>query len=52
MVDRIKRTGTTRYGITRGEVGWVLDDNGPMNAIAAAIESKVNRVYRIYEKAL
>jgi hypothetical protein len=52
MIDRIKQTGTTRYGITRGEVGWVLDDNAPMNAIAAAIESKVNRVYRIYEKAL
>ncbi|HEY0013089.1 MAG TPA: N-acetyltransferase [Allosphingosinicella sp.] len=52
MIDRIKQTGTSRYGITRGEVGWVLDDNAPMNAIAAAIESKVNRVYRIYEKAL
>jgi hypothetical protein len=52
MIDQIKQTGTTRYGIERGEVGWVLDDNGPMNAIAAAIESKVNRVYRIYEKVL
>ena len=52
MIDQIRTTGVERYGITRGEVGWVLDDNAPMNAIAAAIESKVNRVYRIYEKAL
>jgi hypothetical protein len=52
MIDRIRKNGTQRYAITRGEVGWVLDDNGPMNAIAAAIESKVNRVYRIYEKPL
>ncbi|HEX8194170.1 MAG TPA: N-acetyltransferase [Allosphingosinicella sp.] len=52
MIDRIRNSGTALYGITRGEVGWVLDDNGPMNAIAAAIESKVNRVYRVYEKML
>jgi hypothetical protein len=52
MIDQIRTTGVERYGIRRGEVGWVLDDNAPMNAIAAAIESKVNRVYRIYEKAL
>lgn len=52
MIERIRQAGSQHYGITRGEVGWVLDDNGPMNAIAEAIESKVNRVYRIYEKAL
>jgi hypothetical protein len=52
MIEQIRQTGVNRYGITRCELGWVLDDNGPMNAIAAAIESKVNRVYRIYEKAL
>jgi hypothetical protein len=52
MIERIRQTGAARYAIERGEVGWVLDDNEPMKAIAAAIESKVNRVYRIYEKAL
>jgi hypothetical protein len=52
MIEQIRATGAARYGIVRGEVGWVLDDNGPMNAIAAAIGSKVNRIYRIYEKAL
>jgi hypothetical protein len=52
MIEQIRQNGVAFYGISRGEVGWVLDDNGPMNAIAAAIESKVNRVYRIYEKPL
>ncbi|HET9427457.1 MAG TPA: N-acetyltransferase [Allosphingosinicella sp.] len=52
MIENIRRAGTTHYGIRRAEVGWVLDDNGPMISIAKAIESRVNRVYRIYEKAL
>jgi hypothetical protein len=30
----------------------VLDDNQGMNAIADAIDSKVNKVYQIYEKDL
>jgi GNAT superfamily N-acetyltransferase len=52
MIDRIRRTGTSKYGIRRGEIGWVLDDNEPMKAIADAIGTTVNRVYRIYERAL
>lgn len=52
MVDRIRQAGTAHYNIGRAEIGWVLDDNEPMKAIAEAIQSKVNRVYRIYEKAL
>lgn len=52
MIENIRRAGVSRYGITRAEVGWVLDDNEGMKSIADAIESKVNRVYRIYEKAL
>ena len=52
MIENIRRAGTAHYGIERGEVGWVLDDNGPMISIAKAIESKVNRIYRIYEKVL
>ncbi|HZF93370.1 MAG TPA: N-acetyltransferase [Allosphingosinicella sp.] len=52
MIEQIRQNGVDRYGITRCELGWVLDDNGPMNAIAAAVGSEVNRVYRIYEKAL
>ncbi|HEX8621490.1 MAG TPA: N-acetyltransferase [Allosphingosinicella sp.] len=52
MIEYIRRAGTGRYGISRAEVGWVLEDNGPMISIAEAIESKINRVYRIYEKPL
>ena len=52
LIEYIRRGGTSAYGMTRGEVGWILDDNQGMLSIAAAIESKVNRVYRIYEKAL
>ncbi len=52
MIEYIRRAGTTHYGITRAEVGWVLEDNGPMIAIAEAIDSRRNRIYRIYEKIL
>ncbi len=52
MIEYIRRAATTRYGATRGEIGWVLDDNQGMNAIADAIESTVNKEYTIYEKAL
>jgi hypothetical protein len=52
MIEQIRRTGGRQYGVERGEVGWVLDDNEPMKAIAEAIEGRVNRIYRIYEKVL
>ena len=52
MIDYIRRASVDRYGASRGEIGWVLDDNQGMNAIADAIDSKVNRVYTLYEKAL
>jgi hypothetical protein len=52
MIERIRVAGAETYGITRGEIGWVLDDNEPMKAIADAIGSRVNRIYRIYGKAL
>jgi GNAT superfamily N-acetyltransferase len=52
MIEYIRRAGTGHYGITRAEVGWILDDNSPMISIADAIESRINRRYRIYEKRL
>ena len=52
MIEYIRRAGYGHYGITRAEVGWILDDNGPMISIADAIEARRNRIYRIYEKAL
>ena len=52
MIEYIRRAGHGHYGITRAEVGWILDDNKPMIAIADAIQCRRNRIYRIYEKPL
>ncbi len=52
MIQRIRDAAVNRYGGKRAEIGWVLDDNQGMNAIADAIGSTVNREYNIYEKAL
>jgi GNAT superfamily N-acetyltransferase len=52
MIEYIRRAGARVHGAKRGEVGWILEDNQGMVAIAEAIESKVNREYRIYGKTL
>ncbi|WP_338467417.1 N-acetyltransferase [Novosphingobium sp. ZN18A2] len=52
MIEYIRRNAAAGYGATRGEIGWILDDNQGMVAIADAIDSHVNREYRIYDKAL
>lgn len=52
MIEYIRRAAIKRYAAQRGEIGWVLDDNQGMNAIADAIESRVNKVYMIYGKEL
>ncbi len=52
MIEYIRRASITHYGGKRGEIGWVLDDNQGMNAIAEAIDSKINKEYVIYGKAL
>ena len=52
MIEYIRQAGNGHYGIGRAEVGWVLDDNGPMISIAEALETHNNRTYRIYEKVL
>jgi GNAT superfamily N-acetyltransferase len=52
MIEYIRRASVARYGATRGEIGWILEDNQGMRSIAETIESRVNKVYQIYEKAL
>ncbi|WP_380874405.1 hypothetical protein ACFB49_47740 [Sphingomonas sp. DBB INV C78] len=52
MIEYIRQDALANYSAVRGEIGWVLDDNQGMKSIAETIESKVNRVYRVYEKAL
>ena len=52
MIEYIRRNAVKSYGATRGEIGWILEDNKGMVAIADAIDSHVNKEYVIYEKAL
>lgn len=52
LIETIRVEAIAHYGTVRGELGWVLEDNQGMVAIADAIDSKVNREYLIYEKAL
>jgi len=52
MIEYIRRAAVTKYGSTRGEIGWILDDNQGMRSIAETIESKVNKTYEVYQKAL
>lgn len=52
MIEYIRRNAIAEYGATRGEIGWILEDNQGMNAIAEAINSTVNKSYVIYDKPL
>ncbi len=52
MISTIRREATSRYGSTRGEIGWILEDNQGMVAIADTIKSQINREYAIYERPL
>lgn len=52
MVEFVRRDAVDKYGASRGEFGWVLEDNGPMRSVGEAIDGKINKVYRLYEKAL
>ena len=52
MIEYIRRDAVPNFGASKGEIGWILDDNGPMRSIADAIGSQVTRTYRVYEKAL
>jgi hypothetical protein len=52
MIEAIRQQANTKFESTRGELGWVLEDNQGMVAIADTIQSKVNREYVIYEKKL
>ncbi|MWV27206.1 N-acetyltransferase [Aurantiacibacter rhizosphaerae] len=52
MIEYIRRYSVGRFDAERAEVGWILEDNQGMVAIADAIGAKVNREYRLYEKQL
>ncbi|WCT72838.1 N-acetyltransferase [Sphingomonas naphthae] len=52
MIEFIRRDSVADYGATRGEIGWILEDNQGMNSIAESIDCQINKTYRIYEKAI
>ena len=52
MIEYIRRTSVENYGAKRAEIGWILDDNQGMRSIAETIESRVNKVYQVYERTL
>ncbi len=52
MIEYIRRDAVPRNGASFTEIGWILDDNRPMISIADAINSQIEKTYRIYEKDL
>lgn len=52
MIEFTRRDAVDNHGATHAEIGWILEDNGPMISIAEAIEAEIVRTYRIYEKDL
>lgn len=50
MIEYIRRDAIAKFGASRGEIGWILDDNQGMLAIADTIQSKVNRIYNVYQR--
>lgn len=52
MIEFIRRDAVTKFGATRGEFGWVLENNGPMRSVGEAINGRINKRYQIYEKTL
>lgn len=52
MIEYIRRDAVAKYGATHGDFGWVLASNGPMVSVGEAVGGTVNKIYRIYEKAL
>lgn len=52
LIEYIRRSGTENYDGKVGEIGWILDDNGPMQSIARAIDSHITKTYRIFERSL
>jgi GNAT superfamily N-acetyltransferase len=52
MIEYIRRASVARYGASRGEIGWILEDNQGMRSIAETIECRINKVYLIYGRDL
>jgi hypothetical protein len=52
MIEYTRRDAVSVYGSSRTEIGWILDDNQGMNAIAMTIDAEINKIYRVYARAI
>ena len=52
MIEKSRAFSVGKYGASHGEFGWVLEDNQGMMSIAQLPGSGINKIYRVYEKAL
>jgi hypothetical protein len=52
MIEYLRRTSTEHYAAKRAEIGWILEDNQGMRSIAETIESRMNKMYLVYERTL
>ena len=52
MIEKSRAASVANYGASHGEVGWVLEDNQGMMSIAQLPGAEINKVYRVYQKAL
>jgi len=52
MISYIRRNAAAKYHSKRAEIGWILEDNQGMVAIADAIDSSINREYVVYARSL
>lgn len=41
-----------KKGYVAGEMSWILEDNGPMNAAMQMMGGRIYKIWRIYEMAL
>jgi len=52
MISEIRKSAIGKYESRRAEIGWILENNQGMVAIADAIGAEMNREYAIYSKPL
>ena len=52
MIEAIRKASVANYGASRGEIGWILDDNQGMRSIAETIQSRINKTYTVYARDL
>jgi hypothetical protein len=52
MIERTRAAAASHYAAKEAELGWVLDDNEAMRAMAIAGGGQITKTYRIYERQL